>query len=281
MGKISRSWDLLGQSFAILMSDKELLWLPVVSAIFCLAATLIIFSAGALLLVPPGAFPHSVGGQKLLGQQMVPFVFLFYLATYSISAFFNVALVSIASNRLAGGKATFNDGLAVAWNRKWRIFQWALLAATVGMILRMIENRLEFLGRIIIGIIGFVWTLASFFVIPLLAAEDIGPVEALYRSGQIFRETWGEQVSGGFSFGFIFFVLSLPGILFPFLGARIGPTGMFAGIALAIIYWLLLSVVSSASQGIFVAVLYRYATTEQVSAGFRANDLSSAWQPKD
>jgi hypothetical protein len=56
---------------------------------------------------------------------------------------------------------------------------------------------------------------------------------------------------------------------------------MFVGIALAIIYWLLLSVVSSASQGIFVAVLYRYATTEQVSAGFRANDLSSAWQPKD
>ena len=92
------------------------MWLPVVSAIFCLAATVIIFSFGALVLVTPGAFPHDAAQQKLLSQQMAPFAFLFYLATYSITAFFNVALVSIASNRLAGGKATFNDGLQVAWN---------------------------------------------------------------------------------------------------------------------------------------------------------------------
>ena len=281
MGTISRSWDLLGQSFAVLKADKELMWLPVVSAIFCLVATVIIFSVGGLVLVTPGAFPHSAAQQKILSQQMVPFAFLFYLATYSITAFFNVALVSIASNRLAGGKATFNDGLQVAWNRKWRIFQWALLAATVGMLLRMLEDRLKFVGRMIIGMIGFVWTLASFFVVPLLAAEDMGPVEALYRSSEIFRDTWGEEVSGGFSFGLIFFLLSLPGILFPVLGAKFGQVEMFIGLAAMVIYWLLLGVVSSASQGIFVAVLYRYATTKEVVAGFRLGDLSDAWQPKE
>src|SRR5579863_599006 len=168
MGTISRSWDLLGQSFEVLKSDKELIWLPVISAIFCLAATVIIFCVGALVLVPIGAFPHDPAQQKLLSQESAPFIFLFYLTTYSIAAFFNVALVSIASNRLAGGLATLNDGLQVAWNRKWRIFQWALLAATVGMLLKMTEGRLKFLGRMIVSVIGFVWTLASFFVIPLL-----------------------------------------------------------------------------------------------------------------
>ncbi len=281
MGTISRSWDLLGQSFSVLKSDKELMWLPIVSAIFCLAATVIILSIGALVLRPPGTFPHTSVQQKIMRQEMAPFVFLFYVATYSITAFFNVALVSIASDRLAGGQATFNDGLQVAWNRKWRIFQWALLAATVGMLLRMLEDRLKFLGRMIIGTVGFVWTLASFFVVPLLAAEDMGPVEALYRSAEIFRDTWGEQVSGGFSFGLIFFLLSLPGILLPVLGARFGEAWFFAGLAAAVIYWLLVGVVSSASQGIFVAVLYRYATTKQVAAGFRLGDLAGAWQPKE
>jgi hypothetical protein len=281
MGTISQSWDLLGQSFAVLKSDKELMWLPIVSAILCLAAAVIILSIGALVLRPPGTFPHTSVQQKIMRQEMAPFVFLFYVATYSITAFFNVALVSIASDRLAGGHTTFNDGLQVAWNRKWRIFQWALLAATVGMLLRMLEDRLKFLGRMIIGMVGFVWTLASFFVVPLLAAEDMGPVEALYRSAEIFRDTWGEEVSGGFSFGLIFFLLSLPGILFPLLGARFGEIWMFAGVASALIYWLLLGVVSSASQGIFVAVLYRYAITKQVAAGFRLGDLAGAWQPKE
>ena len=280
MGTISRSWDLLGQSFGVLKSDKELMWLPVVSAIFCLAATAVIFSGGLLLLVPQGTIPHDAVRQKLLGQEMLPFVFLFYVATYSIVIFFNVALVSIASNRLAGGHATLNDGLQTAWNRKWRIFQWALLAATVGMLLKMLERRLRLMGRIITGMIGFVWTLASFFVVPVLAAEDMGPFEALYKSSQLIRETWGEEVVGGFSFGLIFLLLGLPGLFLPLIGAQFGHAGMFAGLAVAAIYWLLLGVVSSAAQGVFVAALYQYATTQQVSAGFQLEDLSAAWQPK-
>jgi Family of unknown function (DUF6159) len=280
MGTLSRSWELLGQSFAVLRADKELMWLPVVSAIFCLAATVIIFSSALILLVPLGSIPHDAGQQKVLFQEMAPFVFLFYLATYSIGIFFNVALVSIASNRLDGGHATLNDGLEAAWKRKWRIMQWALLAATVGMLLKMLQRRLRFLGRIITSVIGFVWVLASFFVVPLLAAEDIGPLEALYKSAQILRDTWGEEVVGGFSFGLIFSLLALPGILLPLLGVRFGQTGMVAGLAAAVIYWLLLGVVSSAARGIFVAALYRYASTRQVSAGFRLDDLSRAWQPK-
>jgi len=280
MGTLSRSWDLVLQSFRILKSDKELMWLPVVSAISCIVATVIIFGAGALMVLPLGSMPHDPVAQKLLYQQMSPFLLLFYIATYGITIYFNVALVSIASNRLAGGQATLNDGLQAAWRRKWRILQWALVAATVGILLRMLERRASFIGRIVVGLIGFAWTLASFFVVPLLAAEDIGPMEALYRSAEIFRNTWGEEVVGGFSFGLIFFLLALPGALLPLLGAQYGTNAMLAGLALAILYWVLLSVVSSASQGIFVAALYRYATTQQISGGFSGNDLTGAWQPK-
>ncbi|MGA3053049.1 MAG: DUF6159 family protein [Candidatus Korobacteraceae bacterium] len=280
METLSRSWHLLGQSFAVLKSDKELMWLPVLSAMFCLAATAIILGIGLLVMMPPGPFPHDAAQQKLLGKAMAPFIFLFYFVTYSLGIYFNVALVSIASNRLAGGDATLNDGLQIAWKRKWSILQWALLAATVGMLLQTLERRLSVLGRVLTRITGFVWALASFFVVPLLAAEDIGPVEALYKSTQMFRRTWGEEVAGSFSFGLVFLLLMLPGLLLPVLGARLGQTEMLAGAAVMVIYWLLLGVANSAAQGIFVAALYRYATKQEVSAGYDRDDLSGAWQPK-
>ena len=280
METLSRSWDLLGQSFAVLKSDKELVWLPVLSAMFCLAATAIILGTGLIVVMPPGPFPHDPAQQKLLGRAMTPFMFLLYFVTTSLATYFNVALVSIAANRFAGGDATLNDGLQNAWKHKWSIIQWALLAATVGMLLLMLESRSRFLGRLIIRVVGFAWTLASFFVVPLLAAEDMGPVEALYKSQQIFRKTWGEGVVGGFSFGLVFFLLSLPGLLLPVMGARLGTTEMLAGVAVAVIYWLLLGVVSSAARGIFVAALYRYATKNEVPPGYDVEDLSGAWQTK-
>jgi Family of unknown function (DUF6159) len=94
------------------------------------------------------------------------------------------------------------------------------------------------------------------------------------------RETWGEEVVGGFSFGLSFTLLALPGVALPLLGKTLVPAGIGVGVALAVLYWLLLSIVSAAVQGIFVAAFYRYAKTKHVSAGFRLENLSMAWQPK-
>jgi len=281
MGTLSRSWELLGRSFAILKSDKELMWLPILSAIFCLMACVIIGGIGLLMFLPPGPIPHDPAQQKELGRQMAPFIFVLYVVTYSLATYFNVALVSIASDRLGGGRATLNDGLQAAWDRKWSILQWALLAATVGMVLQVLESRSRVIGRIVARVAGLGWTLASFFVVPLLAVRNMGPVEALYKSAQIFRKAWGEEVAGGFSFQIIFILLALPGALLPVAAVRWGSASLFfPGVGLAVIYWLLLGVVSSAARGVFVAALYRYATDQKLSGGFYRGDLSGLWQPK-
>ena len=255
--------------------------LPIFSGAFCVLVSVVILGGGGLLFVPETrALKVTAVNRHSMPQGMWMCLLLFYLTNYFVIAFFNVALVSAASSRLAGGHATINDGLETAWQRKSKIFQWALLSAAVGILLRMIEERTAWLGRFVGGLIGMAWTLASYFVVPVLAAEDLGPAEALQRSADLFRETWGEEVVGGFSFGLILTLLALPGIALPFLGKTLGPTGMVAGVALAVLYWLLLSIVSAAVQGIFVAALYRYAKTKHVSAGFRLENFSMAWQPK-
>jgi hypothetical protein len=279
VGRIARTWELISESFAVLRSDTELMFLPIFSGVFCVLVSIVILGGAGLLFLPPN-FTVAAMHRQPMSQAMWITLLLFYFGNYFVIAFFNVALVNAASSRLAGGRATLNEGLEVAWQRKGKIFQWALFSATVGIILRMIEERSAWLGRFVGGLIGMAWTLASYFVVPVLAAEDVGPAEALQRSAELFRETWGENVVGGFSFGLIFTLLALPGIAFPLLGRIAGQTGIVAGIALAMLYWILLSIVSAAVQGIFAGALYRYATTRKVSTGFRMEDISMAWQPK-
>lgn len=267
-----------------MLSDKELLYLPIASGFACLAFSVIIFAVYALAFPSQiAAFGAATGPHALpVTQGMWACLFLFYLVNYFIVVFFNVALVAAASDRLTGGNATINYGLQVAWQRKGKIFQWALLASTVGIILNALERRLGWLGRLVTNFIGVAWTMATFFVVPLLAAEDVGPAEALVRSGELFTETWGEQLVGGFSFGLIFVLLAIPGAALPFLlGSAFGSTGVVTGAILMIVYWLLLSVISAAVQGIFNAALYRYATTKEVPPSFRLSDFSTAWQPKE
>jgi Family of unknown function (DUF6159) len=281
LGKVARTWDLVWESFAVLRADKELVFLPVVSAIFSLSVSVVIIAASALFLRSEIAiFIATEASRPAIPQGIWVSLFLLYLANYFIVIFFNVALVSIASDRLSGGHATLNDGIQIAWQRKSDIFAWALLTATVGIFLRAIEDRMGWIGRMIVGWIGIAWSLATYFVVPILAAEDVGPVEALQRSANIFSDTWGEELVGGFSFGLIFTFLALPGIALFFLGAKYGGSGIIASAVLAVIYWLLLGIVSAAVQGVFVAVLYRYATTKEVPPGFKRQDFIDAWRPK-
>jgi hypothetical protein len=285
MGRISRSWDLVSESFAVLMQDKHLLLFPVLSGISCLVITLMLATGELAIFLPairaagitPQNFQHTARSPEFAAA-----VFVIYLANYFVIVFFNVALVGVANSRLTGGKWTFDQGLQLAWQRKWVILQWAFVAATVGILLRMLSERSGMIGRMVIGIIGVAWNVACYFVVPVLAFEDLSPGAALYRSAELFTETWGERVVGGFSLGIIFFVALIPGFLILPLAMKAGgPTGaLFGGLAFAV-YVLLLSIASSAVQGVFNAALYRYAVDQQVPPGFSRELIQGAWTPKN
>ncbi len=283
MGKLSRSWDLVKVSFGILRSDKELMLFPVLSAVSCLIVTALIAGGGVLAILPSMAAATASGEHWHPNQSPLFFVSLFavYVANYFVIVFFNVALVGVANSRLMGGTWTFQDGLDLAWSRKGTILQWALVAATVGIILRGLEERAGILGRVVMRIIGIAWALACYFVVPVLAFEDLTPVEAVKRSARLFRDTWGEKVVGGFSIGLIFFLLALPSFgLWIAAMALGGVKGLFIGLALMVLYLVALSVISSAVQGIFNTALYRYAAFKQVPPAFSSDLVTSAWSPK-
>jgi len=173
-----------------------------------------------------------------------------------------------------------------AWIRLPQILAWALVSASVGVLLKAVENIHEQVGAFISAILGTAWSIVTYFVVPVLVVEKVGPVEAVKRSVEILKRAWGEALVGHFGIGFFIFLLSIPLIVLLFVGVALcfgGPVLLPLGIAvvlLAVMGFLGLMAVSSAMDNIFTAALYQYAAHGQVAAGFSEGTFRNAFGPK-
>jgi len=191
--------------------------------------------------------------------------------------FFNAGIIACATIRLGGGNPTVGDGFRAAAARLPVIAGWAVVAATVGLILRVIEDRSKWVGRIVAGLLGAAWTVVSFLVVPILVVENKNPFAALHDSAGLVKKTWGEQVAGNFGFGLVFFLAAIPAILVMVLGIFSGNVAVMVGcIGLGVIYLIILGLVQSALQSIYQAAVFLYARDGQVPAGFEAELLGNA-----
>jgi ACR3 family arsenite efflux pump ArsB len=204
---------------------------------------------------------------------------------YFVIIFANSALVGAAMIRLRGGDPTVGDGFRIAMAHLGKILGYALVSATVGMILRWLSERGKTLGRIASSIGGLAWNLATYLVVPVLVIEDVGPLEAIRRSANLLKKTWGEQIVGNFSIGLIFGLLTVLVIL---LGIPtfvfVASTNSVAIIALTALLFVLilvfLGLVSSTLNGIYVAAVYRYAAEGEASGFFSEEMVRGAFRPK-
>ena len=135
-----------------------------------------------------------------------------------LATFFNVAFYSEIIAALNGKGVSFRRGLSTARSRLPSILAWSLLAGVVGWIIRTIEQRLPFAGRIVTGLIGMAWSIAAVFAIPVIIQEQPmrNPIKILQQSAMTLKRTWGEGLIGyvGFSAGsVVIFLCSLPPLL--------------------------------------------------------------------
>ena len=277
--RFSRSWELIKASGAVLRQDKELLLFPLFSAI----ATLLVAASFIVPLILTGALEQTrVEGSE--GPYLV-FLFLFYLVQYSIIFFFNSALVGAVMIRLDGGDPTVRDGLRIAGSRFGQILGYAAIAATVGLILRIIEERAGFIGRWIAGLLGLAFTVATFLTVPILVSRDIGPMEAVKESASLLKKTWGENIIGNAGMGLVFFLFYLGiigvALVFVFGAAQTGSPTLIVLVAVIAVFAIIgLALVQTALQGVYSAALYRYATDGNVGESFSSALLGEAFRPK-
>jgi len=270
-----RTWQLTKMSWGVLQSDRKLIAFPIMSgvALVILAALLTGVGAGVGTL-------DRLGGAGSAGMAEADIVLLgitYFLLAFVI-IYFNAALIGAAMVRLAGGTPTLGDGFRLANSRLPQIAGWALISATVGLILQILrsQSRDNFLGQIALSIVGGVWAYLTFFVVPVLVAEETGPITAIKRSSSLFKRTWGEQVVANFGFGIIGIAAALVGLVPAILVGMVVP---MAGLVVGVVTVGLAIATVSTLEAIFKAALYGYVADGRVGEGFERSTLESAYGP--
>ena len=278
-GRIRSGWTLAKLSLRVLMLDKELLVFPLLSGISCFLLLVSFFI---------GVWATGSTGEDGAVRKEVSWVVVlaFYFANYFVIVFFNSALVACAMIRFRGGNPTLGAGLRAARERLPQIAAWALLAASVGVILKMIENRVQFVGRIVTALLGAAWTIGSYFVVPVLVVDKVGPVDAFKRSISILKKAWGESIVGNLGLGLITSLVTIgllivTGFATAFLALNIGSMAVaLTGVMLMVLIIVLAALVGSALNAIVLGALYLYATEDRVPEAFAGAQLQQAFVAK-
>jgi hypothetical protein len=280
--RIRYTWQIMGASWDILKQDKKLLVFPLLSGVCCL---LVLASFAVPLIATDHWMPPARGADP--AQQVIYYtvLFLFYFCNYLVITFFNSALVFCAFARMEGRQPSIGDGVREALVRLPLIVGWSLLAATVGLVMRIIEERSSKIGGLVAGLLGMAFSVVSFLVVPILVVERKGPIAALTQSTKLLRQTWGDQLVGNFSFGAIFGLLGIPAFLLIFAGVfgGIASHSLAIGIplvAFAILYLIVLSLIQSTLQTIFQTALYLHVRAPELTHGFPVQLLSGAMAAK-
>lgn len=326
-GRIKRSAALFKSSWAVLKTHRSLLLLPIISALMTLlvvasfaapVATALMLdedlrnevveevastnesttttkkntdAEGATTGTPVADDGALSDGWKIAG---VLYLLGFYITTSFVMVFFNAALIAAANEHFEGRPSGLGVGLRLASKRLPQIIGWSIVAALLGTILRMISERSGIAGRIAIGLVGMAWSIASYFAVPAVVLEGVGPITAVKRSVETLRSNWGESLSiaVGFSLiGGLVLFLAIPATLIG--GAMVGYAfiershdavgiGVLGGIVclaglVATIGW---SILEGTLKGITQAALYRFAKTDAVPEGFAREDLQAAFQTR-
>ena len=281
IGSFARSWRLIQESFDILRSDGELLILPAISGI----ATAILVAFFVWAVLASGSFDPNAPDNANLSASLYVWLFLFYVVQYFIIIFFNTALVGAALARLEGGDPTVSSAIALASQRIVPILGYAIVSATVGLVLRTFAERLGFLGRLIGLGLELAWTVATFLVVPVLAAEGLGPIAAVEKSSALLRTTWGENLVGS---GGIAIILSVAAAVVAVLfggGGALLVADNYVPLAIVVfaagaVLFLTVLLFGAALTAIYSAAVYYFAVVGEPPRGFDRELIHSAFKTK-
>lgn len=297
--RVSQSWQLTKQSWSVLQSDRQLLVLPLLSAVGVVVALTLTF-------VPAGFIAHSFGLFEFIEStssarsagaaepemppelSVIGFVALFiaYFLSFTVVTFFNTALVACAMARFNGEDTSLRAGLGLAVRRLPQILAWSAVNATVGMILEMLKERAGWLGRIVLSLIGFAWNIAAFFAVPVLVIDGVGPIETLKRSAKVLTKTWGQSVVAQVGVSLVMGLLAMlafvgvacGGVA---LGVAVGSAWLGAGLFLiGLVLTVGIMLVSATLKQILIAACYRYASTGLIPEHFDGSTLRTMFAPK-
>jgi hypothetical protein len=258
----------LMQSLSFIGDNKDLIWLPVLS--FVLSIVLVLATIGGII------FGIPKGPDSLL------FSILSVAVAYGVIAFvvlfIHSWLISCVYKRLAGEPGRLSEGYRATVKRIPQIIAWALVSATVGLLLQLIESFNDLIGDIVAAVLGFAWGLAVYFVIPVIIVDGCGPFAAIKKSSTIFGKNWRKMVNCYFWLSAVFLIA----IVLVYAIEYVDPPLLKAlnpaiYIPLIIVFLIAASFFSRLFNAIVQSALYLYYVEKKVPKGFDEALLKQAF----
>ena len=307
MSKFQRSWLLFKSSINVIFRNKQLLVFPIV--IFALTLVITLFFVAPVVLRPTG---YGYGEAEHWKAVMEPFFVeshvqsdgskafefaakpaaivygaVLYIESLFLPTFFNVAFTNEVIAALSGNPVLIGRGLRFACTKLKTIFLWTLFAGVVGLLIKAMEEKLDFVGRFVVRLIGIAWSVASVFAVPVIVRDETAgnPLAVLRKSAQSLRKTWGETLIGyvGLTFGNLLVGLAsfflLGGALFLSIAADNYWVIAVVGILWVAALFLFAYITSVASQ-VYRGALYLYAAEGIVPDPYSKQLLDMAWKFK-
>lgn len=273
-GRIKQGWQLTKQAWSVVRSQPHLAKLPLTGGILALIAAVVLAVPGIFLVGSQSDATRTIGYVLIaLGAYAASFLIIYY----------NVILAAAANDALEGRDPDLVAARTVARNRIPTIAGWALVSALISLVLAVLRDRGGMPGRIAASLGAAMWGLVTFLVIPVLALEGIGPVEAIKRSSTLVRHRWGQQVTGNFVIGGISGIATLIGVVVAGLGVALVAGGSAAGVvggallvAAGVVVAIGASVFGGATRGVFGVALYHFCAEDRAVGPFSTQDLASS-----
>jgi len=268
VSRVRRGFKLAGVSWRVIVAD------PAILAVLAIGLVgMVVVSGGLFLLLfrrlPNGddlQFPNYLVALPVLGVGSI------------VTTYCNVVVSVMADRRLRGGEPTVAEGMEVATAKLNRIVSWTMVSIAVGLVLQVIAERFRLAGAIAARLLGMAWNLATMFVIPVIALEDLPVRASMRRSASIFKSKWGESVVAQGTIGLAVMFFMFPAMFVVLLCAMVSAP---LAIATAIVLFGGLALISGALDAVVDVALYRYAMDGTVLGAFTAEDLDDVFQPKN
>ena len=195
------------------MANKKIFTVPLLSSAISLGIVILFISP--IFNAISGGFDASyfLNGLGL-------FLFLFVVALLILTTVSEATVLIMANQILAGEVASISAALATALKHLPKLLVFALWNLTVGSLIRVFQN--SFVGSFIADLFAFIgglaWTAATYFTLPGVLFENLGPVEATKRGVQALKDKWGDAVGPAVVVSFVVFLCYFAGI-----GLLVGP----------------------------------------------------------
>ncbi len=206
-GSWGKSKQLTTKSWGIVKENRYLLAFPVLGFVGSLIPLAIFWIPAAWFYAHDNYVPGTIAA--IVG----------IFATQIVISITSGGLVASADEELAGRDASVGHGIGASLARIVPLIGWAFIQTVVNVIVSLIRGNNQSGAASVVrniaasGILAM-WSLITFFVVPFIMLDRVGPITAIKESSKLFKAKWGLQIFGGVRIGGIVALITiLPAIL--------------------------------------------------------------------